>query len=91
MSKFDRGVFIFIALGIWALAMTQVFETKSVVASVLSAIDQQFLSAVTGTCPNRMSAMVVQINGSIEQDKTQWDYLLVTTYEELKRNPYYFR
>ena len=26
MSKFDRGVFIFIGLGIWALAMTQIFK-----------------------------------------------------------------
>jgi|OM-RGC.v1.037118133 hypothetical protein len=32
MSKFDRGVFIFIGLGIWALAMTQVFKPSSVVA-----------------------------------------------------------
>ena len=24
MSKFDRGVFIFIGLGIWALAMSQI-------------------------------------------------------------------
>ena len=32
MSKFDRGVFIFIGLGIWALVMTQIFEPKSVIA-----------------------------------------------------------
>ena len=30
MSKFDRGVFIFIGLGIWALAMTQVFKPLNV-------------------------------------------------------------
>ena len=90
MSKFDRCVFISIAIGIWALAMTQIFDSKNVVASVLSAIDQQYLSTVTGRCPNGMMAMVVQKNGSIVEDKTQCNYLLVTTYAELKNNPYYF-
>lgn len=33
MSKFDRCIFISIAIGIWALAMTQVFESKTIVAS----------------------------------------------------------
>ena len=28
MSKFDRGVFIFIGLGIWVLAMSQIFAPK---------------------------------------------------------------
>ena len=28
MSKFDRCIFISIAIGIWALAMTQVFQPK---------------------------------------------------------------
>jgi len=32
MSKFDRGVFIFIGLGIWALAMTQIFQPSTAVA-----------------------------------------------------------
>ncbi len=32
MSKFDRGVFIFIGLGIWALAMTQIFQPSPAVA-----------------------------------------------------------
>jgi hypothetical protein len=32
MSKFDRGVFIFIGLAIWALAMTQVFGPSLVIA-----------------------------------------------------------
>ena len=32
MSKYDRGVFIFIGLGIWALVMTQIFEPKTVIA-----------------------------------------------------------
>ena len=32
MNKFDRGVFIFIGLGIWALVMTQIFESKYVIA-----------------------------------------------------------
>ena len=30
MSKFDRCIFISIAVGIWALAMTQVFKPASV-------------------------------------------------------------
>ena len=32
MSKFDRGVFIFIGLGIWTLAMVQIFQPSPVVA-----------------------------------------------------------
>ena len=32
MSKFDRCIFISIAVGIWALAMTQVFKPSSAVA-----------------------------------------------------------
>ena len=32
MSKFDRCIFISIAIGIWALAMTQVFKPSSAVA-----------------------------------------------------------
>ena len=33
MSKFDRCIFIFIGLGIWALAMTQIFEPSSAIAN----------------------------------------------------------
>jgi len=32
MSKFDRCIFISIAVGIWALAMTQVFKPEAVIA-----------------------------------------------------------
>ena len=32
MKKFDRAILIFIGLGIWALAMTQVFKPSSAVA-----------------------------------------------------------
>ena len=32
MSKFDRCIFISIAIGIWAFAMTQVFKPSKVVA-----------------------------------------------------------
>ena len=34
MSKFDRCIFISIAIGIWALAMTQVFKPSSVNAGM---------------------------------------------------------
>ena len=32
MKKIDRAILIFIGLGIWALAMTQVFSPSNVVA-----------------------------------------------------------
>ena len=32
MSKFDRGVFIFIGLGVWELVMTQVLKPSSAIA-----------------------------------------------------------
>ena len=32
MSKFDRCIFIFIGLGVWALAMTQIFQPSPAIA-----------------------------------------------------------
>ena len=33
MSKFDRGVFIFIGLGVWAFVFIQIFEIKPLEAN----------------------------------------------------------
>ncbi|MDP7499458.1 MAG: hypothetical protein QGH50_08465, partial [SAR324 cluster bacterium] len=46
MSKFDRCIFISIAVGIWALAMTQVFESKIVVADDYSKIAREMAQEV---------------------------------------------
>ena len=48
MSKFDRGVFIFIGLGIWVLAMSQIFAPKIADAG-LSAIPVSYTNLTLPT------------------------------------------
>ena len=59
MSKFDRGVFIFIGLDIWALVMTQIFEPKSVIAG-------------SGCGSNRNPCFVEMAKGSELQKKIKF-------------------
>ena len=57
MSKFDRSVFIFIGVGIWA-AMSQIFAPKIADAG-LSAI-QPIKSIVTGKCPDWIKNKIIE-------------------------------
>ena len=49
MSKFDRCIFISIAIGIWALAMTQIFKPNIVDAGLTSMTPIKTI--VSGRCP----------------------------------------
>ena len=97
MSKFDRGVFIFIGLGIWALAMTQVFEPGKIKAASFFTQYQE-PTRMIAKCPewffssshyNKSNEMIPE---SIA-NKDSCHYLLVVTYEDLVKhkkmfNPY---
>ena len=49
MSKFDRRIFISIAIGIWALAMTQIFKPNIADAGLTSMTPIKTI--VSGRCP----------------------------------------
>ena len=52
MSKFDRCIFISIAIGIWALAITQLFDSETVNAAKTGATwSSPNITAVTRPCP----------------------------------------
>ena len=52
MSKFDRCIFISIAIGIWALAMTQVFKPEILEAGITFKTTYSNPTYVHGYCPN---------------------------------------
>ena len=89
MSKFDRGVFIFIGLGIWVLAMSQIFAPKIADAG-LSAI-QPIKSIVTGKCPDWIKNKIIE-SGSTSGTPTEvCFYQLTASIEDLVARPDYFR
>ena len=65
MSKFDRGVFIFIGLGIWALIMTQIFEPISIIAG-------------NGCGSNRNPCLVEMAKGSELQKKIKFMFAKIS-------------
>jgi len=66
MSKFDRCIFISIAVGIWALAMTQIFQPSTAVAigdrcgSILQPCH------VTGDVSAHISGGLVEVTGLVQ-------------------------
>ena len=54
MRRFDRCIFISIAIGIWALAMVQIFKPEIIQAGKSSPDSGQLppLTVVSGECPN---------------------------------------
>ena len=86
MSKFDRGVFIFIGLGIWALAMTQVFDSKEVVASYTT--KTPYATHVHGKCPPFIYNSIQGPN--LQPAEVPCNYILVATRQDLFSNPGYY-
>ena len=100
MSKFDRCIFISIAVGIWALAMTQVFDSKPINASNHRVWSWQYkLGYVIGECPPWSDLEYVFNDWQKKWDagsttgQPDWNrdagryncrYNLVTTYEDVK-------
>ena len=53
MNKSDRIVLLFVGLGIWALALTQIFESNNVNAAKTGATwSSPNITAVTRPCPS---------------------------------------
>jgi hypothetical protein len=78
MSKVDRWVFIFIGLGIWALAMTQVFDaTKLKAAKTGATWDSPNITAVTRPCPSNIN------NFDGNDEITDCHYLLTIPHDQL--------
>mgnify|MGYP001194772762 CR=1 FL=1 len=76
MNKFDRGIFIFIGLGIWALTMTQVFESKIVNAAKTGAVwSSPNITAVTRPCPSG----ITNLDG--DDEIADCHYLLTLPYD----------
>ena len=90
MSKFDRCIFISIAIGIWALAMTQVFKPEILQAVSSKAMGQNIASVTGSDCPNGMKNMTKYGNG--ETFKNEFCYWqLVVTIEDMKKYPDFFK
>ena len=90
MSKFDRGVFIFIGLGIWALAMVHSFKPDQLKAGYNSRFDTARLTTVTGKCPNNIKSKRWNEETQMHSN-VNCSYILVANYEDLRNNPDYFK
>ena len=92
MSKFDRCIFISIAVGIWALAMTQIFKPEILQAGYSGQAASEFNSvqqtAVVGDCPNDIEITPMQNKTT----KVKHCYFLLTaSYDDLLKHPEYFQ
>ena len=88
MSKFDRCIFISIAIGIWALAMTQVFKPEILQASFVGNNSDLLFTTVEGKCPGYTTK---SINISGDGTTELCFYLLTASYDDLLKHPEYFR
>ena len=90
MSKFDRGVFIFIGLGIWALAMTQVFKPQTVDAAKTP--NKYGGTFVAGDCPKFIDKNYYTFSdGQQVETGIPCQFALVVTPSELMKGSKYFR
>ena len=87
MSRFDRCIFISIAIGIWALAMTQVFKSEILHAGYAGVSGKVWFSSAQGRCPDHVKTYDM----SSMRRETECNYLLTATFEDLKKYPGYFK
>ncbi len=87
MSKFDRSVFIFIGLGIWALAMVYLFKPEPIKAGYTGKNSDLWLSTVKGKCPDT-TGPVTNVSGGMKTDECT--YILTASYGDLLKHPDYF-
>ena len=86
MSKFDRCIFISIAIGIWALAMTQLFDSETVNAAKTGATwSSPNITAVTRPCPSG----ITNLDG--DGEKVDCHYLLTIPFDQLDSDPQLFK
>ena len=86
MSKFDRCILISIAMGIWALTMTQLFDSETVNAAKTGATwSSPNITAVTRPCPSG----ITNLDG--DDEIAECHYLLTIPFNQLDQNPQLFK
>ena len=86
MNKSDRIVLLFLGLGIWVLALTQIFESNNVNAAKTGATwSSPNITAVTRPCPSG----ITNLNG--DGEKVDCHYLLTIPFDQLDSDPQLFK
>ena len=89
MSKFDRCIFISIAIGIWALAMVQLFKPEQIQAGFTNRVMEVPLSYTVGKCPF-VAHVETDMSGK-HKIVDYCNYLLVASYDDLIKHDIYFQ
>ena len=90
MSKFNRGVFIFIGLSIWVLAMTQVFKPEILQAVSTQAMGKNMASVAGSECPNGLNSISkFEDDNKYENSFCYWQ--LVVTIEDMMKYSDFFK
>ena len=86
MNKSDRIVLLFVGLGIWVLALTQIFESNNVNAAKTGATwSSPNITAVTRPCPKG----ITNLDG--DGEKVDCHYLLTIPFDQLDSDPELFK
>ena len=86
MNKSDRIVLLFVGLGIWVLALTQIFESNNVNAAKTGATwSSPNITAVTRPCPTGLT----NLDG--DDEIAECHYLLTIPFNQLDQNPQLFK
>ena len=84
MSKFDRCIFISIAIGIWALAMTQLFDSEIINAQTYHSQNMWDETKVVAKCPPHTTGRMFSTSN---YNAKNCSYVLVVTYQDLLNHP----
>jgi len=87
MNKFDRCIFISIAVCIWALAMVHLYKPEPIQAGFTGKNSDLWLSTVKGKCPDT-TGPVTNVSGDMKTDECT--YILSASYGDLLKHPEYF-
>ena len=90
MSKFDRCIFISIAIGICALAMTQVFQPEILQSATTE--KNNFSTLLKAICPKGIENTTTIYEGSdhLNMKSNNCYYSLFVTFDEFLKNNMHF-
>ena len=91
MSKFDRGVFIFIGFGIWAVVMVYLFKPVNSFADVGGITYGKQPTLMSTHCPQYFTKNTFQSSGGTEIPLKFCQYQLVVTFDELRKHEEFFK
>ena len=89
MSKFDRCIFISIAIGIWALAMTQIIKPNIADAGLTSMTPIKTI--VSGRCSEWIKNQILETGSQSGTPTEVCFYQLTASADDLIKRPEYFR